>query len=370
MEIVLDYRPALRARSGVGEYVHELARYVAARLGVADGLTLFSASWRDRLDPRVIQGVTMVDARVPVRLLNLAWHRFEWPPIEVLARRRFDIVHSAHPLLTPARTGAQFVTIHDLDFLDHPGRTRREIRRDYPALAAAHARRASRIVVSSRATAADVASRFGIDPARIVLCPAGAPEWAAEFRDDRPRRHVLFVGTLEARKNIDGLLDAWERVIAEMPGAPPLVLAGRETPDAAAALARIAAGPLKGHVRHAGYVTEPERQELYRDAAVLVLPSFHEGFGLTALEAMAAGVPVVAANRGSLPELIADAGLLVDPADPAALSRSLISAIGDTALRARLSAAGRARAQDYSWAASAERLIEAYRTAATEPRPT
>ncbi len=349
--------------------MHELARHVAERLGAADGLTLFSASWRDRLDPGVITGTTMVDARVPVRLLNLAWHRLEWPPIELLARRRFDIVHSGHPLLTPARAGAQFVTIHDLDFLDHPERSRREIRRDYPALAAAHARRASRIVVSSRATAAEVASRFSIDPARIVLCPAGAPGWAAALPADTPRRHVLFIGTLEARKNLDGLLDAWARVVAEMPDAPPLVIAGRATPDAAAALARMGKPPLKGRVRHAGYVSEPERQELYRDAAVLVLPSFHEGFGLTALEAMAAGVPVVASKRGSLPELIGDAGLLVDPEDSIEMSRALIAAISDPAMRARLSAAGRARAAQYSWASSADRLIEAYRGAAAEPRP-
>nr|MBA3950197.1 glycosyltransferase [Acidobacteriota bacterium] len=206
MEIVLDYRPALRARSGVGEYVHELAHHAAARLGETGRLTLFSASWRDRLDPHAVPGTTMVDARVPVRLLNLAWHRLEWPPIEVLARRSFDVVHSAHPLLTPARRGAQFVTIHDLDFLDHPERRAREIRRDYPALAARHARRASRVVVSSRATATEVERRLGVAPGRIVLCPAGAPSWAAHLPAVAPNQHVLFLGTLEARKNIDGLL--------------------------------------------------------------------------------------------------------------------------------------------------------------------
>lgn len=366
MEIVLDYRPALRARSGVGEYVHELARHVAARLGDAGRLTLFSASWRDRLDPRAVAGTTIVDARVPVRLLNLAWHRFGWPPVEVLARRSFDIVHSAHPLLTPARHGAQFVTIHDLDFLDHPDRSAREIRRDYPALAGRHARRAARVVVSSQTTAADVERRLEVDPSRIVVCPAGAPAWAADMGTDQPKTHVLFVGTIEPRKNIDGLLDAWTRVVEEMPSAPPLVLAGRATPSAAPALARLRAAPLTGRVRHAGYVDDAGRRALYAGAAALVLPSFHEGFGLTALEAMAAGVPVVASNRGSLPELIGDAGLKVDPADPAAMSRAIQLVLGDAATRARLSAAGRARAAAYSWDASAVTLIEAYRAAAAE----
>ena len=366
MQIVLDYRPALRARSGVGEYVHELARHVAARLGRDESLTLFSASLRDRLDATAVPGAAAVDARVPVRLLNLAWHRLEWPPVEWLARRSFDVVHSAHPLLTPSRRGARFVTIHDLDFLDHPERARREIRRDYPALAAAHARRASRVVVSSRTTASEVESRLGVDPARIVLCPAGAPRWAAPARLGAGSRHVLFVGTLEARKNVDGLLDAWTRVIAEVPSAPPLVLAGRATPDASAALARMQTPPLAGRARHAGYVSDVERQALYRDAAVVVVPSFHEGFGLTALEAMACGVPVVSSNRGSLPELVGDAALLVDPSDAGAMSRALVLALQDRATRDRLAAAGPARASAYSWDASARALIEAYREAARE----
>lgn len=366
MDAVMDYRPALRERSGVGEYVHELARHVAARLDGRDSLTLFSASWRDRLDSAAVPGARVVDRRLPVRLLNLAWHRLQWPPIERVAGRAFDIVHSAHPLLTPSRAGARFVTVHDLDFLDHPERTSREIRRDYPALARAHARRASRVVVSSRATADEVERRLGVDPSRIVLCPAGAPEWAASVPAGGPKRHVLFLGTIEPRKNIEGLLDAWTKVIAAGADALPLVLAGRATPESAATLARIAAPPLSGRVRHLGYVSEAERQQLYRDAAALIVPSFHEGFGLTALEAMAAGVPVVAANRGSLPELVGDAALLVDPTDSAGMARAIAAAAFDPATRERLTPAGRARAARYSWGESAGRLIAAYRAAASE----
>lgn len=369
MRIVLDYRPALRQRSGVGEYVHELARHVAARLGPDDSLTLFSASWRDRLDDQAVPGCTVADTRVPVSVLNFAWHRLGWPPVERLAGAAFDVAHSAHPLLMPARRAAHFVTIHDLDFLDHPEHTVREIRRDYPALAAAHARRAARVIVSSRTTARDVETRLGVNASRIVLCPAGAPEWACRIGDgasERPARHVLFLGTLEPRKNIPGLLDAWERVIAAHPDTPPLVLAGRVPPTADDTLARLQRPPLAGLARAVGYVDEPARQALYRDAAALIVPSFHEGFGLTALEAMACGVPVIASNRGSLPEVVGDAGLLVDPSDVDGIAHALVTVLTDAVTRRRLANAGRARARAFSWEASAATLIEAYRAAATE----
>jgi len=162
VRILLDYRPALRQRSGVGEYVHGLASAVAASAPSGDSLTLFSASWRDRLPASAVAGAGIVDRRVPVRALNFAWHRMEWPPIERLTGATFDVVQSAHPLLIPSRRAARLVTIHDLDFLDHPERTRAEIRRDYPALAASHARRADRVIAVSLATARAVEERLGV----------------------------------------------------------------------------------------------------------------------------------------------------------------------------------------------------------------
>src|SRR5687767_309304 len=134
MRILADYRPALRERTGVGEYLHQLVRaYAAAHPGE---VTLFTSSWKDRPAPALASelGVRIVDLHIPVRVLNLLWHRASWPPVEALAGD-FDVVHAAHPLLIPARHAAKVITIHDLFFLAHPERTAAEIRRDYPALA-------------------------------------------------------------------------------------------------------------------------------------------------------------------------------------------------------------------------------------------
>src|SRR5262249_53880187 len=119
MRVLMDYRPALRERSGVGEYAYQLARaLLAAFPPTADpslDLALFSSSWKDRFDHEPdIGGARRVDRRVPVSLLNLAWHRLEWPTAETLTGARFDVAHSPHPLLLPSRSAARVVTIHDL----------------------------------------------------------------------------------------------------------------------------------------------------------------------------------------------------------------------------------------------------------------
>jgi glycosyltransferase involved in cell wall biosynthesis len=364
LRIVLDYRPALRQRTGVGEYVHELTRALSA-IG-RDEVIAFSGSWKDRLDPALLPGVHVVDLRVPVRALNAAWHNLEWPPVERFVGPA-DVAHSAHPLLMPAANAVQAITIHDLDFLQHPERTSREIRRDYPRLVRSHAARADLVVVSSRHTGTLVARHLNVPEERLVLCPAGAPGWSA--RPERTRgEHVLFVGTLEPRKNIGALLGAYERLLSRMNDAPPLHLAGKATEAGAPWLARLERPPLAGHVRHLGYVDAETRRRLYEQAALLVIPSLYEGFGLTALEAMTVGVPVVAASRGSLPEVVGDAAILVDPEDEDALAAAIQAVLTDRETALALVSAGLRRSAAFSWRASAGILREAYVRAVEQRR--
>jgi hypothetical protein len=124
VRIIVDYRPVLRQRSGVGEYIFHLIGALAHGPGRVDDIVLFSSSLRDEVDRSDTHGLAVASRRLPVRLLNRLWHRFEWPPIERLVRGPFDIAHSPHPLLLPTRTAARVVTIHDLDFLQNPDRTR------------------------------------------------------------------------------------------------------------------------------------------------------------------------------------------------------------------------------------------------------
>jgi alpha-1,3-rhamnosyl/mannosyltransferase len=365
VRILVDYRPALRERTGVGEYMHNLVRAYAQR-HAADGdeLAVFTSSWKDRPAAGLSSelAAAVVDRRIPVRVLNYCWHRLEWPFIESLGIAA-DVVHAAHPLLIPSRHAARVVTVHDLFFLTSPRSTRAEIRRDYPALASSHARRADAIVTNSRYTASLIERTFGVPQTRIHVCSPGPPAWRTLGRAPHLPRdgYVLFLGTLEARKNLGALLDAYSCLIERRARLPPLVIAGKATADAAGWLARLSRRPLAGRVRHLGYV--PDREEVFAGARLLVVPSRDEGFGIPALEAMSAGVPVVAARRGALPEVLGDAGILVDPDDPHALADAMHRMLTDEAFAVACAERGLARARTFSWNRAATALHGAYQAA-------
>jgi glycosyltransferase involved in cell wall biosynthesis len=332
----------------------------------SESLTLFSASWRDRLDPAVVPGATTADVRVPVRAINYAWHRWQWPTAEQLTGRSFDVVHAAHPIRLPSRTAAQVVTVHDLDFLRHPERTQAEIRRDYPALAPTHIREADAVIAVSASTAAEIETLTGRPTSRVTIAPLGRPDWPRRLQE--PADGVLlFFGTLEPRKNLGGLLDAYALLLTRRTAVglttPPLVLAGAPGPGTDALITRTHQGILHGRVELLGYVDPDRRVSTYHRALAVVMPSHTEGFGLPALEAMTLGIPVVAANQGALPEVLGGAGLLCDATDPAALSAALDSVINDRAQRDHLRDAGWRRALDFSWAHTAARIREAWAVA-------
>lgn len=378
MRILVDYRPALRERTGVGEFVHELVKALSApaQRDVNDRIAIFTSSWKDRPAPALsseMPSIDVHDARVPVRVLVWAWNRMEWPPVEWLASA-YDVVHSQSPLLIPSTQGAQVVTIHDLDFLRHADQMSAEIRRDYPALARSHAARAHGVIVSSRYAAGEVTRELQIDPSRVHVCPPGRPEWADAVLARRRHRiatlahrslgeggHILFMGTLSLRKNVGTLLEAYARLRARKPDAPPLVLAGHRTAASARWEARCEEAPLKGHVTIAGYVDRTRKTDLYADAAMLVLPSYEEGFGLPVLEAMACGVPVIVSSRGSLPEVAGPAATPIDPDDADGFARAMQALLDGGATGA--AARGLEQASKFSWSACASAARRAYQAA-------
>lgn len=366
MRILIDYRPAVRQRSGVGEYIHRLTEALVQVSAGRDQISLFASSWKDRLDPDAVAGARAIDSRWPARPLTRLWHARSWPPVEWMAGH-FDVVHSSRPTLVPSSHAAQVVTIHDLDFLDHPERTQAEFRGDYGRLVQRHAAEADRVVVISAYTAGEVTARLGVPQSRLIVCRPGAPAW--QPREAAPLDpYILFVGTLEPRKNVGLLLEAYGRLLSRHARVPRLILAGRAVAESRSWLEQIERPPLAGRVMLAGYVADAAREDLYKGAAMLVLPSFNEGFGLPVLEAMTAGVPVVASNRGAIPEVLGDAGLLIDPDDAEGLVVAMERLLLEPGLASALHARGVRRARQFDWVEAAHVLRDGYERAVAHHR--
>lgn len=364
VRVLLDYRPALRARTGIGEYVHELVKALVTTAPPGASVAAFSSSWKDRVSAELCEvapGVEVVDRRWPVRGLTWGWHRWGWPPVERLAGR-CDVVHSPTPLLVPASRAAQVVTVFDLHFLTAPTDVADVVRRDFVELAASHVARADHVIAGSDHAGRLLRQQLGLDGARITVTPLGAPAWAAGVRARRGEnrgRHLLFIGTLEPRKNLGLVFDACARLLARGQALPPLVVAGQEGTAGDAWRARAREAPLAGHVSFAGYVDAARREALFAEARAVVVPSLEEGFGLPALEAMACGVPVIAAPVGSLPDVMGGAGLFAPLAAPDAWADA-ITRVLDDGVAEDLARRGLARASAFSWTATATATWRAY----------
>jgi glycosyltransferase involved in cell wall biosynthesis len=366
VRILLDYRSALRNRTGVGEFTHSMAAALARTGGAADQVVLFSSSWKDRLAPGSVPGASVIDRRIPVSVLNFAWHRLEWPQVEHLAAGGADVAWSLHPMIMPARSAARVITIYDLYFLDHPEGTSREVRRDYAALAADHARRADAIIVCSEYTRDRVVARFGVAAEKISVCYPGAPGWTPREQPSTPGP-ILHVGTWEPRKNIPALQKAYLDLARDRPDTPQLVLVGG---GGSFASLHSAADTelLRTRMRTTGYLSDEEKLRFYREASMLVMASTDEGFGIPALEAMTIGLPIVASNRGALPEVIGDAGLLVDPEDSVAFSAAIRRVLDDGAFSRDLARRGVERSRRFNWDTSATIARSAFHAAVVRGR--
>ena len=299
--------------------------------------------------------------------------------LEMLARPPdvlFVPAHSLPPIL-PRRPGASVVTIHDLGYLhfpgEHPPATR--LLRQYSNRWSA--RRATSVVAISGATRDDLVRLDGVDPRRVTVVHHGRAPWfkpvadadliaAVRARHSLDRPYFLFVGTLQPRKNLGRLLAAFDRTAAVRPDLLLVLIgAGGWQPERLErALARVRA---RDRVRLLGYVPDDDLPPLLCGSLGLAFPSLYEGFGLPALEAMACGVPVLTSNTSSLPEVVGEAGLLVDPLDVGAIADGLARLADEPDLRRQLGERGLARAAGFSWERSARETLAVLRTAHHSP---
>jgi glycosyltransferase involved in cell wall biosynthesis len=268
------------------------------------------------------------------------------------------------------------VTVHDLIPLLVADYRRSAAVRAYTAVVAAATRRADHIVADSEATKRDLISHLRLPTERITVVPLGVDcryraiqdqgaAGAVRERYGLPDRFLLYLGGFDPRKNVPLLLRSYQRVVRGRPGTPPLVIAGQLPspssggPHSLRLLAREMA--LEKHIRFIGWVREEDKPALYGAADLFVFPSQYEGFGLPVLEAMACGAPVIATRTSSLPELVAEGGVLVPVGDEEALSAAIADLLGDDDRRRRLGRAAVTRAGEFTWERTAHRTVEVWR---------
>jgi glycosyltransferase involved in cell wall biosynthesis len=289
------------------------------------------------------------------------WTPWAWPWF--LRRERIQVAHAQY-LVPPVAPCPTVVTIHDVSFLRHPEWFPRRAVRVMRRLIPLSARRATRIITGSAHAADEIADLCRVPRAKIVVIPyAAGPAFTPGNRAAARQRvaeafglngpYVLAVGLIQPRKNLSRLVEAF-RLVAGEHGDLALAIVGRAGLQAEELRERVGALGLAERVRFCGQVSDADLPDLYRAAEVLVYPSLYEGFGLPALEAMACGTPVVAANATALPEVVGGAGVLVDPLSVEAIAEAMHRVLGDAGLAARLAEAGVARAREFSWRRCAE----------------
>lgn len=367
MRIAIDARIAYYTKAGIGQYTLHLADALASIAEEEQFVLLQSRKDRKPLiDRKHVQRIglwTPSHHRLEQYLLAL-----ELP----LRRLDVDLLHSPD-FIPPLRVNSfkSVITVHDLAFLHWPHFLTEASARYYGQVDQA-ARRADHIIAVSHSTKNDLVQLLGLPPEKItVVYEAADPLFRPMDRKDAlahlggkfplPEEFIMFVSTIEPRKNVHILLQAYHRLRSDYKATAGLVLAGSIGWLSDQVFEEVERLDLKQHVTFLGRVSDQDLLYLYNCARCLAHPARYEGFGLPPLEAMACGAPVVVSKVSSLPEVVGDAGLLVDPNDAEELAVALQRLLTDDALHSLLRSKGLARAKTFSWQRAAEDTLAVYR---------
>jgi glycosyltransferase involved in cell wall biosynthesis len=261
------------------------------------------------------------------------------------------------------------VTIYDLGFLKFPETVTAAHMKRFMWFTKDAVNRAARIIAISECTKNDLCDLLNVSPKKVDVVYLGVDR---EFYNEaihpplRRMKYILTVGTLQPRKNYTMLFRAFRHLCERWSEPIELAIVGKRGWLWEDIERQAADGPYADRIRFLGYVPEREMPGLYAGAEMLVFPSLYEGFGIPALEAMACGTPVVASNASSLPEVVKDAGMLVDPVDDNAWTTAMLNLLGDRGIRTQLRSKGISRSRLFSWERTARETLEIYKSLAGE----
>ena len=360
--------------AGINWYVYNLLTHLP-RVDRDNRYTAFLGDGRFTSPELALKLARLPTSRPVVRIF---WEQVVQP--FALRKERVDLLHALAfvvPLLSPC---SSVVTIYDLSFLLYPESFKRFKRFYLGLFTRLSARRARRIIAISESTKRDVVRLLGVPPEKVEVVYCGideafrplAADQVAAFRSKHglPECFILFVGTIEPRKNVTRLIEAFADLrsfdVTQDRFAMSdlrLVIGGAKCWFYQDVFARVEELGLEGQVMFPGYIPVSELPLWYNAAELFVYPSLYEGFGLPPLEAMACGTPVVTANTSSLPEVVDEAGLTVDPLDVEGLAQAMRRVLDDEALRQEMRERGLKRAEGFSWTKTAQETVQVYQRA-------
>ncbi len=379
VKVLLDVSPVTLPLSGIGRYALELARHLPQTSGISsvsylrDGQVLASFDHNSIAPAAPASAVRQwIKPLLPYKAVLGPWRRHKAKALARSLDAYDDYIYYAPNFSAPPVNGPSVVTLHDLSvfhFPDFHPRDRVNYLRDQIHCSVANA---DRLVTDSEFVRNELLQLFQLPAERVSAIALGVDD---SFRVHSPREllalestygltpggYVLSVGTIEPRKNLAGLLQAYSRLSPAQRKRYPLVIAGAYGWNSDALIEQIRPLRASGDVIYLDYVPEEHLPALYAGAAVFAYFSFYEGFGLPVLEAMSSGVPVVCAASSALPELCGDAGLQVDPHDTDAMAAALQRALEDQLWRAAAIDQGVARSKDYTWQKTAASLVDVFR---------
>jgi glycosyltransferase involved in cell wall biosynthesis len=388
LRVALDGIPLLTPKTGIGKYTQELAAGLNALPSGPQVAVIYGIHWLRRLR-HAVRFDGSGRGGLPAVATPAEADRIQWLPDGLksaakraivrgeLALRRPDLIHATN-YVSDHLTGNRFrgptvLTIHDCSFIRYPETHPKERLAWLDSHLPSSLDAAAAVIADSEFTRRELIELMGVAPDRVHAVALGVdrifhPQSANRIRSVlgrhrlAPNGYLLSVGTIEPRKNIATLIAAYNQLPTGLQERWPLALVGQlgwKSGPLATILEQLAR---KGRLRQLGYVPDHALPAIYAGAGVFVYPSLYEGFGLPPLEAMACGVPVVASDRASLPEVVGQAGLLVDPEDCGELTAALKRLMTDADLRRGLGQQGRQRAMGFSWEACARKTLSVYQT--------
>ncbi|MHC1749551.1 MAG: glycosyltransferase family 4 protein [Cellulosilyticaceae bacterium] len=377
MKVGIELQPCLKNRSGIGVYTYELTK----RLQTYDDIDIQGNifNFLNRNDnSKDLAGLnfSMETCRLfPYGVYSRIWNQI---PIhyQVLFNQKVDVYHFFNFIVPPGVKGKVIATIHDLTFerypetMDQKNLTRLKKNVNYSI------ERADKIVTISESSKQDIIKYLKVDGSKIEIIYPGVDKvvFGQEYAQRQinyvkdkyhlPDKYILYMGTIEPRKNIGAIIEAFAQLKKDNDDRIKnikLVLAGKKGWLYESIFDKVRTLNLENDVVFTDYVEDQDKAIIYQLAKIFIFPSLYEGFGIPALEAMAAGVPVITSNSSSLPEVVGTAGILVEPKDFKGIAEAMCNILNDESLAKEMIAKGYEQVKKFSWDESARKLYELYK---------